>query len=141
SPRRSPPAFSAPTCLRRPPTAARAQEPVTITGVAAVLLKPQGAPVGSLILLAGGDGRLGIGPNGSIAQLRGNQLVRTRGAYAARGFAVLVPDADMDLAAAVKYMAAIKRPVTVVGTSVGTERAALGISAGARPDALVLTSG
>src|SRR5215468_4236298 len=114
-------------CLMGSLTAARAQETVTINGVAAVLLKPHGAPVGSLILLAGGDGRLGIGPNGSISQLRGNQLVRTRGAYAARGFAVLVPDADMDLAAAVKYMAAIKRPVTVVGTSVGTERAAIGI--------------
>jgi hypothetical protein len=38
-------------------------------------------------------------------------------------------------------MAKIKRPVTVIGTSRGTLRAALGIAAGARPDALVLTSG
>src|SRR5437868_14840974 len=38
-------------------------------------------------------------------------------------------------------MAAIKRPVTVIGTSKGTIRAAEGIARGARPDALVLTSG
>jgi hypothetical protein len=41
---------------------------------------------------------------------------------------------------AVQYMAAIKRPVTVIGTSLGTIRAAQGI-ARSRPDALVLTSG
>jgi hypothetical protein len=38
-------------------------------------------------------------------------------------------------------MAAIKRPVTVIATSRGTIRAAEGIARGARPDALVLTSG
>jgi hypothetical protein len=120
---------------------ARAQETVTIGGVAAVLLKPKGAPAGSLVLLAGGDGHLGIGANGTITQLHGNQLVRTRGDYVARGFAVLVPEAEIDLAAAVKYMAAVKRPVTLVGTSRGTQRAAEGLAQGARPDALVLTSG
>ena len=71
----------------------------------------------------------------------GNQLVRTRHAYAARGLAVLVADAGTDLKSAVDYMAAIKRPVTVIGTSRGTLRAAEGIARGARPDALVLTSG
>jgi hypothetical protein len=120
---------------------ARAQETVTIGGVNAVLIKPKGAPAGSLVLLAGGDGHLGIGANGAITRLRGNQLVRTRGDYVARGFAVLLPEAEIDLAAAVKYMAAIKRPVTVVGTSRGTQRAAEGLAHGARPDALVLTSG
>ena len=123
------------------PTAARAQETVSIGGVSAVLLKPKDAPAGSLILLAGGDGHLGIGAGGAITQLRGNQLVRTRGDYVARGFAVLVPEAAINLAAAVKYMAAIKRPVTVVGTSRGTQRAAEGLAQGARPDALVLTAG
>lgn len=38
-------------------------------------------------------------------------------------------------------MAKIKRPITVVGTSRGNLRAAQGIARGARPDALVLTSG
>lgn len=120
---------------------ARAAETVTVGGAQAVLLKPKGEPVGSLILMAGGDGHLGIGANGSITRLSGNQLVRTRGAYAAHGFAVLVPDLGIDVAAAVNYMAAIKRPVALVGTSRGTQRAAEAIAAGARPDALVLTSG
>jgi len=52
-----------------------------------------------------------------------------------------VVDAGTDLTSAVQYMAAIKRPVTVIGTSKGTIRAAQGIARGARPDALVLTSG
>ena len=122
------------------PPMARAAETVSVGGVQAVLLKPQGEPVGSLVLMAGGDGNIGVGPGGTVAR-GGNQLVRTREAYAARGFAVLVPDAGADVVAAVKYMAAIKRPVTLVGTSRGTQRAAEGIAAGARPDALVLTSG
>ncbi len=119
---------------------AHADETVSVGGVPAVLVKPGGAPAGSLILLAGGDGHLGIGPNGAITQLKGNQLVRTRQAYANRGFAVLLPDANVDLAAAVKYMGGLARPVTIVGTSRGTQRAAEGIARGARPDALVLTA-
>jgi hypothetical protein len=121
-------------------SAVHAAETVTVGGVQAVLLKPKGEPAGSIVLMAGGDGRIGVGPGGTVAR-GGNQLVRTREAYAAHGFAVLVPDAGADVAAAVKYMAAIKRPVTLVGTSRGTQRAAEGIAAGAQPDALVLTSG
>jgi hypothetical protein len=119
---------------------ALADESVTIGGSRAVLIKP-GAPRGSVILLPGGDGAIRAGDNGDIQGLRGNQLVRTRHAYAARGLAVLVADAGTDLKSAVDYMAAIKRPVTVIGTSRGTLRAAEGIARGARPDALVLTSG
>jgi hypothetical protein len=118
-----------------------ADDTVTVGGATAVLIKPDGAAKGSLILMAGGDGRLNIRPNGMINSLKGNQLVRTRHAYAERGFAVLLPDANVDLAVAVKYMAAVAKPVTLVGTSRGTQRAAEGIAAGARPDALVLTSG
>ena len=62
-------------------------------------------------------------------------------AYAQKGFAVLTPDLGYDLAALVDYMKKIKRPVTVAGTSRGTQRAAEGIAEGARPDKLVLTSG
>ena len=119
---------------------ALADESVTIGGSRAVLIKPS-APRGSVILLPGGDGAIRAGDNGDIQGLRGNQLVRTRHAYAARGLAVLVADAGTDLKSAVDYMAAIKRPVTVIGTSRGTLRAAEGIARGARPDALVLTSG
>jgi hypothetical protein len=117
-----------------------ADETVTVGGSRAVLIKPK-APRGSVILLPGGDGAIRAGDNGDINGLRGNQLVRTRHAYAARGLAVLVTDAGTDLKSAVDYMAAIKRPVTVIATSRGTLRAAEGISRGARPDALVLTSG
>lgn len=119
---------------------ARADETVSIGGSQAVLLRPA-TPRASVILMAGGDGRIDAGPGGSIGHLKGNQLVRTRKAYEAHGLAVLVVDAGVNLKAAVDYMRAIKAPVTVIGTSRGTLRAAEGIAAGARPDALVLTSG
>src|SRR3954468_13423031 len=119
---------------------AAADETVTIGGSRAVLIKPK-APRASVILIPGGDGNIRPGDQGDIHGLTGNQLVRTRHAYAARGLAVLVVDAGTDLSSAVQYMAAIKRPVTVIGTSNGTIRAAQGLARGARPDALVLTAG
>jgi len=120
--------------------AASADETVTIGGSRAVLIRAAVVRA-SVILLPGGDGAIRAGDHGDIHGLTRNQLVRTRGAYAARGLAVLVADYGTDLTAAVAYMAAIKRPVTVVATSRGTQRAAEGIARGARPDALVLTSG
>jgi hypothetical protein len=117
-----------------------AEQGVSVGGVNCVLIKPA-KPRASVILLAGGSGRLGVTSDGVITQLSGNQLVRTRADYAARGLAVLVPDYGVDLSRAVAYMAAIKRPVTLAGTSRGTQRAAHGLAAGARPDRLVLTSG
>lgn len=119
---------------------ALADETVSIGGSRAVLIKSK-APRASVILMPGGDGNIRAGDQGDIHGLTGNQLVRTRRAYAARGLAVLVVDSGIDLSSAVQYMAAIKRPVTVIGTSRGTIRAAEGIARGARPDALVLTSG
>jgi len=121
-------------------TPASADETVTIGGSRAALIKPA-APRASVILLPGGDGAIRVGDHGDIHGLLGNQLVRTRNAYAARGLAVLIADYNTDLKAAVDTMAAIKRPVTVIATSRGTIRAAEGIARGARPDALVLTSG
>lgn len=117
-----------------------ADETVDIAGSKAVLSRPD-KPTGSVILMPGGDGYIGAGAGGTITRLAGNQLVRTRGAYRARGLAVLVVDANVELSRAVAYMAAIKRPVTVIATSRGTLRAARGIASGAKPDALVLTSG
>jgi hypothetical protein len=117
-----------------------ADETVSIGGSRAVLIKPK-APRASVILMPGADGAIRAGDQGDIHGLLGNQLVRTRHAYAARGLAVLVADSDTNLASAVQYMAAIRRPVTVIATSRGTLRAAQGIAGGARPDALVLTSG
>jgi len=119
---------------------ARADETVTIGGSRAALIR-HGAARASVILMPGGSGAISVGDHGDIHGLLGNQLVRTRNAYAARGLAVLVADSGTDLKAAVDYMAAIKRPVTVIATSRGTLRAAEGIARGARPDALVLTSG
>jgi hypothetical protein len=113
---------------------------VSVDGVSAALLMPAGGKAsGAIVLLAGGDGQIGVGSDGSIAQ-QGNQLVRTRKAYAARGFAVLVPEGNVNVASAVKFMSKYG-PVTLVGTSRGTQRAARGIAAGARPARLVLTSG
>ena len=117
-----------------------ADETVSVGGSRAVLIKPK-APRASVILMPGGDGAIQAGDQGDIHGLMGNQLVRTRQAYAARGLAVLVADVNTDLKSAVDYMAGIKRPVTVIATSRGTIRAAEGIARGARPDALVLTSG
>jgi hypothetical protein len=111
---------------------------VQVGGVSAALLAPV-RPHGAIILLAGAVGYIGVGADGAISR-PDNQLVRTRKNYAARGFAVLVPDCCVDLAAAVMYMRKYGR-VTVVGTSRGTLRAASGLAAGARPDRLVLTSG
>jgi hypothetical protein len=119
---------------------ATAQETVSIGGADAVLLRPKAARA-SVILMPGGDGAIGAAPGGVITHLQGNQLVRTRTSYLARGLAVLVIGSGTNLSSAVQYMAAIKRPVTVVATSRGTLRAAQGIAAGARPDALVLSSG
>ena len=121
-------------------TPVSAAETVTIAGSRAVLIKPASLQA-SVILMPGGDGRILVGDHGDIHGLNGNQLVRTRNAYAARGLAVLVVDVGTNLKSAVDYMAAIKRPVTVIATSAGTLRAAEGIAGGARPDALVLTSG
>ncbi|MGM4905032.1 hypothetical protein AB8B21_11965 [Tardiphaga sp. 866_E4_N2_1] len=104
-------------------TGALADETVTIGGSRAVLIKPA-SPRASVILMPGGSGAINPGEHGEINGLKGNQLVRTRSAYAARGLAVLVVDAGTDLSSAVQYMAAIKRPVTVVATSRGTQRAA-----------------
>jgi hypothetical protein len=119
---------------------ALAEETVSIGGSRAVLIKPN-APRGSVILMPGGDGSIAADNNGEIRPLKFNLMVRTRQDYAVRGLAVLVVDAGTPLDKAVQYMAAIKRPVTVVATSRGTLRAAEGIARGARPDALVLISG
>jgi len=116
------------------------QQTVSVGGSSVVLLRPQ-APRASVILMPGGDGYIGAQSDGTITRLKGNQLVRRRMAYYSRRLAVLVVDAGTDLSAALQYMAAIKRRVTVIGTSCGTLRADYGIARGARPDALVLTSG
>jgi len=122
---------------------AAAEETVTISGGAygsALLIKPA-APRGAVILVPGGDGIMAIQPNGTFNQLKGNQLVRSRAGYASSGLAVLTVDRDAGLSAAVEYMRKIAPNVTLVGTSRGTQRIASAIASGARPNAVVLTSG
>src|ERR1043166_7832377 len=65
--------------------------------VRALLVMPNGAPIGAVVRLAGGAGRLALGANGAIGGGAGNQLVRTRAAYAAAGYVALVPDIAPDL--------------------------------------------
>jgi hypothetical protein len=126
--------------IRNTALAQAQQKLIRIGNSKAILLRPE-APRASIILMPGGDGYIGADENGTITRLRNNQLVRTREAYLNDNLAVLIIDADTNVAAAVEYMAAIKRPVTIVATSRGTLRVAHGIVRGARPDALVLTSG
>jgi dienelactone hydrolase len=132
--------------------------------IRALLIEPA-SPLGSVILLAGGHGKLDITPQGTIRELAKNQLVRTRAAYAKAGYAVLVPDIapDLkapsgvvngyrnsasyakDLGAAVEFMRKIKNPVVMVGTSRGSLSVANALvhlkDRPQRPDAAVITSG
>jgi pimeloyl-ACP methyl ester carboxylesterase len=151
-------------------SAASAADPtVTINSrgqmIRAVLLKPQGRSEGSVILLAGGNGRLDITAAGEITKLATNQLVRSRAKYKANGYVTLVPDLapDMkvgsddvvsgyrvslnyakDIGAMVAYLRAhATEPVVVIGTSRGSGGAANAVaklSHARRPDAAIYTS-
>ncbi len=121
------------------PAAAQADKPVAELGGYATLSMPAGKPRGSIILMAGGDGQLGITSDGQITSLRGNQLIRTRSNYTAAGYATLALDAWGDAAAAVRHMRGIARPVIVVGTSRAATR--MHRALGGEPDGMVITSG
>ena len=100
-------------------------------------------------------------PAGKIGWGAGNQLVRTRAAYARAGYVTLVPDIasdfktssfegyrhsaphGRDIGALIKHLRGLKAPVVLVATSRGavSAGAALANTSGAeRPDALVLTA-
>jgi len=125
-----------------------------------VLVDRPAAPIGSVVLMAGGDGVLDLDARGNIGSaLRGNHLVRTRAAYAAAGYAVFVPDVASDqrgtrgyrfgtdyandVAAVIAEARKVAPPVAIVGTS----RGALSVAAlftkqsAVRPDAAVISSG
>jgi hypothetical protein len=128
------------SCLFISPAYAQsADKPVAELGGYAVLSLPKGKPRGSIILMAGGDGSLGITATGEITRLRGNQLIRTRSSYAAAGFATLALDSWGSAASAVTYMKGVARPVVVVGTSRAATR--IHSALGAQPDGIVITSG
>lgn len=117
-----------------------------------LLVKPDAAPVASVLLFTGGDGVVG--------RTRGNFLVRNRQRFAEHGFLVAVVDVPSDHKTGYGWfwaskehardvagvIAALRReapvPVWVVGTSMGTisaANAAARLQAGG-PDGLVLTS-
>ena len=120
-------------------------------------------PKAAVILLAGGNGRLGISEDGSIGFLGNNFLVRARRLFTDKGLSVAIVDAPSDRQGMTlkgfrqtpEHVADIKAviawlkqqsslPVWLVGTSRGTQSAAfvateLSVSQGG-PDGLVLTS-
>jgi hypothetical protein len=129
-----------------------------------LLLTPPDKPQGSVILLAGGHGNLRLGKDGSIGWGAGNQLVRTRAAYATDGFLTAVPDIAPDLkqgtggvpryrwseayardiGALVKHLRGLAAPVYLVGTSraaLSVAKAGVQLSGEEKPDAIVITSG
>jgi dienelactone hydrolase len=125
-----------------------------------VLTDRPAAPVGSVILMAGGDGVLDLDAQGNIGSgLRENHLVRTRAAYVKAGYAVFVPDiasdqrgtrgyrfgADYasDVAAVVAEARKVAPPVAIVGTSRGALPvvAVFAKQSAVRPDAAVISSG
>lgn len=161
--------FALALCATLAFTAAALADPTVIIhsrgqNIRAVLLKPHDPAKGSVILLAGGNGRLDI-TAGEITKLTGNQLVRTRAKYRAKGFFTLVPDLapDMkvgaddvvsgyrvslnyakDIGAMVKYLREHGAgPVVVIGTSRGSggaANAAAKLTKARRPDAVIYTS-
>lgn len=136
----------------------------TRAGVTVRMLVQEPAAASSVVvLLTGGNGSVDIAPDGSMRR-GGNFLVRSRGLFADRGHAVVVPDAPSDRGAP-HYMGGVFRdspahaadlaavvawartrygkPVWLVGTSRGTHSAAtaaLQLKAPAAPDGIVLTS-
>jgi pimeloyl-ACP methyl ester carboxylesterase len=124
-----------------------------------VLADRPAAPIGSVVLMAGGDGVLDLSETGAIRSLRNNHLVRTRAAYVKSGYAVFVPDIANDLkgtrgyrfdppfaqdvAAVVAAARQVAPPVAIIGTS----RGALSVvsvfakQSSVLPDAAVISSG
>lgn len=130
----------------------------------ALVLEPAGqfaaTPRGTLVLFAGGNGRLGIKADGTFKKLKGNFLVRNRARFAAKSYAVAVPDMASDFEEwgddfrlspehAADIGALIQRlrrehpgPLWLVGTSRGTLSAVNGAARLKRegPDGIVLTA-
>ena len=118
--------------------------------------RPAAAPVASLLLFAGGDGRLT--PYRPADLQHGNFLVRSRNLFVDQGFLVAVidvpsdqsagmggfrlsPEHATDIAAVVGWLRqAAPAPIWLVGTSRGSISAALGAASVPGLQGLVLTS-
>jgi hypothetical protein len=117
---------------------AAAEEAVPVGGALALLNKPETVRA-ALVLIPGSDGNLKVQPDGTFTRLKRNMLVRTRKAYLRYGIATLLIDRGVDPAAAVRFLRNISPNVVVVGTSRGTLRVPLALSA--KPNGIVLTAG
>ena len=126
-----------------------------------ILIQPE-KPVASVILFAGGHGRLGLEGPSDFNWGRNNFLVRTRDLFAEQGFIVAVVDAPSDkqekpgmlfgfrdsdehvtdIDHVIQYLKSkTDLPVWLVGTSRGTESAATNaINSKQKPHGLILTS-
>lgn len=124
-------------CLFLFPLPAFAGEFMLELGQTAVLGRPSSRPRGPIILMAGGDGQLGISAGGFITRLTGNSLIRTRRQFVAAGYATLALSSEGSPSAAVAAMRRVAQPVIVVGTS----RAATRMHGAVSADALVVTAG
>ena len=127
-----------------------------------ILTKPDGAPKASLVLLAGGHGKLSLGSffgAVSVGWGQDNFVVRTRKNYAKKGFLVATVDAPADkssmnaiwrmsddhakdIAVVVGYLKQLADvPVWIIGTSMGSFSAAnIGIRLNAEISGVVFTS-
>jgi hypothetical protein len=114
----------------------------------------------TVILFAGGDGRLNLNPLGFGGNLQANFLVRTRDFYTAHGIRVAIVDAPSDAASLPNFRLTLEHaqdiqaviaylrhrfhdPVWLVGTSSGTvseTNVASRLFGNDGPDGLVLTS-
>ena len=119
------------------PATVQAETRMAVGGGWALLEAPT-MPRAALVLIPGGDGNLGLTPDGTVTRLQNNQLVRTRRDYPLLGLATLTVDHDVFLPDAVTYMRSYGVPVVVVATSRGALRAAGALTG--RPDAMVLTA-
>lgn len=124
-------------CLLAASPVARAEEIVSLAGGYGVLNSPKKVSA-AVVLIPGGDGDLALDPSGIHRQQR-SPIVSTRADYRARGIASLLIDAGVSATAAIEYMRRLGVPVTVVGESNGSLRAAGALDA--HPDGLVLWSG
>lgn len=121
---------------------------------------PAGEPKATLVLMMGGNGQLGIYPNGSL-QRDGHFLARVRSQLTAQGHVIALVDTPSDrrelagdfrdsaehaadLGAVIAHLRkAYARPVWVVGHSRGTHSAvtaALRLTGEAAPDGIVLAA-
>ena len=150
--------------LASAPASARAQSPQVVdlptrpgTTQRILVIKPE-KPKAAVVLFAGGDGNIGIQPDGRISR-GGNFLVRSRDLFAGHELLTIVIDAPSDHSTVpretadhvtdIKAVIAWSRqqapiPVWLVGTSRGTQSAAYVATqlppAAGGPDGIVLTA-